>query len=107
MTHTLVVGIEVPGAELISGSGPLARLLDESAAGYVVLASRALRCGSRTATTLHGCRFDDVGADCAAATIASSSALVTSREPNCRTERCANWRSSTELRTPRPIPGSP
>src|SRR3954471_23095983 len=31
-------------------------------------ASRALRSGSRTATTLQGCRFDDVGADCAAAT---------------------------------------
>jgi hypothetical protein len=34
------------------------------------VASRAFRSGSRTTTTLHGWRFDDVGADCAAATIA-------------------------------------
>ena len=68
-------------------------------AAYV--ASRAFRSGSRTTTTLQGCRFDDVGADWAAATIACRWSSVTSPGANLRTDRCASWRSSTSLRASR------
>ena len=61
------------------------------------LASRALRAGSSTTTTLQVCRFDEVGAEEAAASTRSSVAAGTVLGRKPRTERCESMVSSTAL----------
>jgi hypothetical protein len=57
-------------------------------------ASRARLARSATATTLHNCRFDDVAADCAAATSVST---VPGGKASGRYARTERWPSNAAI----------